>query len=553
MLDADDEVQPGIPAHPAPEPLPAPPWLVAWLPALVAVLTGLPTLLYPFGRDQGNYAYAGWVMLEGGAPYSDVFIFKPPATALVHSVALGLFGVNMTAIRILDLGWTALTAATVALLAHRLLGKRDVALFAGVMVPLLYWQVDYWNIAQTDGWLNLPCALAILAVLVGGDVLPRSRLGALGLWTLAGVLAGVAVTFKYTAAALGLPLLFAIGHVALHRGSRAWLAFPLLVLGGVIPLLSTWGWLVAVGGWDAFVDVQTELVPEYVRRTAKARTAWQAIERLFSFNQHKIDVGILWYAGVAAWIPALAQGVLRGRRGLLAVGVVGSWWAVGVTSVLTQGKYYDYHYLPLLAPTALLLGMALPLVVGWVGGFMPRVVRWGVAGLALVGIIAVTPLGARFAEAAQVVSGARTWNAYLAGEGRYNYRDYDLDEQRQLVDWLRAETAPDDHVFIWAFDPAIHIWAQRRGTTRFLYNYPFRVAWGNPTYEAELMDGLRADPPEYVIIARGDHTYGVTGNKKDSETLFRQLRPFHDFVTSGYERATVQGRYTVWRRKPGTD
>jgi len=548
-MDGDDEIEPGIPAHPRPEPVGAPPWVVAWLPALLGVIMGLPTLVYPFGRDQGNYAYAGWVLLEGGTPYADVFIFKPPATPLVHAAALGLFGVDMMSIRLLDLGWTALSAAAAALLAHRLLGRRDVALWAGALWPFLYYQVDYWNIAQTDGWLNLPCTLSLLAVLVGGDLLARSRPAALGLWLLAGVLAGGAVTFKYTAGALGLPLLFAIGHVALHRGRAAWLALPLLFVGGVLPLASTWAWLVATGGWEAFLDVQLELVPQYVRRTAKARTAWSAVERLFSFNSHKVDVAILWWSGLGAWLPALVTGVLGGRRGLLALGVVGSWWAIGVTAVLTQGKYYDYHYLPLLAPTALLLGMALPLLVGWIGGFTYKPVRWVLAGALLLGAVGITPLGGFAVDAAQVATGQRTWAEYLARERRYNYRDYDLTDQRLLVEHLRATTQPTDRVFVWAFDPAIHIWAQRRGVTRFLYNYPFRVDWGNPAYEAELMEGLRATPPEVIVIARGDHTYGVTGNRKDSERLFRELRPFRAFVLEGYERETVKGRYTVWRRK----
>lgn len=549
MSDADDEVEPGVPDHPAPEPIGRPPAIVAWLPALIAVITGLPTLIYPFGRDQGNYAYAGWVMLEGGAPYSDVFVFKPPATALVHSLALGLFGIDMQSIRILDLGWTALTATTIALLAHRLLGRRDVALAAGVAVPLLYWQVDYWNIAQTDGWLNLPSALALLAVLVGGDLLARSRPAALGLWVVAGVCAGLTVTFKYTAMSLGLPLLFAVGHVALHRGRRAWLALPALAVGGVLPLAGTWAWLVGVGAWEAFLDVQTELVPQYVQRTAKARTAWQAVERLFRFSSHKRDVAILWWAGLGAWLPAVGLSVLGGRRGVLALGVVGSWWLMGVVGVLTQGKYYDYHYLPLLGPTAILVGMGIIAMLRLPAGFVPPWARWTAAAAVVVGFIALTPLRDTVEDAAAIATGQRSWASYLRTRRQYRYRDYNLDEQRQLVVHLRSTTAPDDHVFVWAFDPAIHVWAQRRGTTRFLYNYPFRVDWGNPAYEAELLEGLRAAPPEVVVVASGDHTYGVTGSKKDSARLFRELVPLRDFVQDGYDRETRIGRYEVWRRR----
>lgn len=542
-------ITPGIPAHPRLDPLPAPPWIVAWLPALVSVLAGLPTLIYPFGRDQGNYAYAGWVLLEGGAPYSDVFVFKPPATALVHALALALFGVDMLSIRLLDLGWTALTAVAVALLAQRLIGRTSVALWAGVTVPVLYFSYDYWNLAQTDGWLNLPATLAVLGVLVGGDVWARSRPGAVALWVGAGLAAGVAVTFKYTAGLIGLPMLLAMAHAALHRGRGAWWALPSVIAGGLVPLVGTWGWLVAVGAWEAFLDVQLELVPAYVRKTAKARTVGSAIERFFSFNGHKVDVALLVWAGVGAVLPASIRAVVEGRRGLLTGLLIASWWGIGAVAVLTQGKYYDYHYLPLLAPTALLVGLALDLLVGWIGGFTWPWARLPLAGLLVVGAIAATPLGGFVSDVVEVATGQRTWEDYLARERRYRYRDYNLDEQRRLAEHLRTVTTPDERVFLWGFDPAVHVWAQRRGTTRFLYNYPFRVSWGNAAYKAELLEGLRADPPSRFIVASADATPGVTGSRKDSARLLREFRALSDFLGEGYTREVVVGRYTVYRRR----
>ena len=92
------------------------------LPTIVGAtaLCGVVSLIYPFGRDQGSYAYAGWVLLERGAPYREVFVFKPPMTPWVHAIALWLFGVNTWAIRVLDIGWNALTALTIAAIALEL-------------------------------------------------------------------------------------------------------------------------------------------------------------------------------------------------------------------------------------------------------------------------------------------------------------------------------------------------------------------------------------------------------------------------------------------------
>ena len=75
-------------------------------------------LFFPFGRDQGNYAYPAWAWLDGQMPYRDVYVFKPPATVWVHALAQLLFGHSMVAVRILDLGWTVATALCIVTLHH---------------------------------------------------------------------------------------------------------------------------------------------------------------------------------------------------------------------------------------------------------------------------------------------------------------------------------------------------------------------------------------------------------------------------------------------------
>ena len=111
-----------------------------------------------------------------------------------------------------------------------------------------------------------------------------------------------------------------------------------------------------------------------------------------------------------------------------------------------------------------------------------------------------------------------------------------------LADHLRDTTAPDERVFVWGFDPTVNVRAQRRTTSRFLYNYPFRVDWGNTDYERELMDALRADPPRVVVVAACDITYGITGTRRDSWWYFRHLAPLRAFVEEGYTLETTVGK-----------
>ena len=77
-------------------------------PALILGLSCLvlaPTVLYPWGRDQGMFAYAGHLVRGGAVPFRDFWDTKPPAIYYVYALAEAVFGYTMRAVRLLDLGY----------------------------------------------------------------------------------------------------------------------------------------------------------------------------------------------------------------------------------------------------------------------------------------------------------------------------------------------------------------------------------------------------------------------------------------------------------------
>lgn len=512
------------------------------------MLCGSVSLIYPFGRDQGSYGYAGWVLLDGGVPYRDVFVFKPPMTVVVHGLAMGLFGVNTWAIRILDVGWSALTALAVAAIALELWNRRDTAIAAGLTYPFLYYQVDYWNIAQTDGWMILPCAGAIWAVLRGGRALDQSARRAVAWWVAAGVLAGVAVLFKYTAAMIGLPMLSALAYVATARGQRAWIGLPVIALGGLLSLGVCWIWLAAAGAWPAFVDSQLGLLPSYVERRASSQTAAQAFERLIKLAGPRSDLLPLFWAGPAVFVPALLALRKGSRASWLGLSVTLTWWLVALANVVIQSKYFEYHYLPLIAPSSLLVGLATPVLLGVPLSWLRRRELRGLALIALmVTLIAVTPLGGRARDLARITTGAQPIEQYIRSRREYHYLTYDVGEIRRVSQLLQETTTPEQRVFLWGYDPTINVRSRRRTVSRFLYNYPLRVHWGNPKYEDELMQALRAKPPDVFVVSSRDRFPGITGTYRDSAAALREFQELDTFVRERYEPAEKVGRYALWR------
>jgi len=119
------------------------------------ILLGSVSLILPFGRDQGIHAFIADSVLHGAVPYKDIYNIKPPMTTVVHAAALLLFGHSMTSIRILDLILTILISLGIFAFTVKAFKQPWMALFAALLFPYQYFQVDFWNTAKpTDG---LPC------------------------------------------------------------------------------------------------------------------------------------------------------------------------------------------------------------------------------------------------------------------------------------------------------------------------------------------------------------------------------------------------------------
>ncbi len=98
-----------------------------------AALIRLRLLSIPFERDEGEYAYAGQLMLQGIPPYSVASNMKLPGTYAAHAVIMACFGETIVAVH---LGLLLVNAATILLVFF--LGKRLFGAVAGVAAAAAY-------------------------------------------------------------------------------------------------------------------------------------------------------------------------------------------------------------------------------------------------------------------------------------------------------------------------------------------------------------------------------------------------------------------------------
>jgi hypothetical protein len=87
----------------------------------------------PLERDEGEYAYAGQLMLHGVSPYASLYSMKLPGTFAAYAAILAIFGQTIAGIH---LGLLVINAATTLLVF--LLGKRLFGLLAGLVAGASY-------------------------------------------------------------------------------------------------------------------------------------------------------------------------------------------------------------------------------------------------------------------------------------------------------------------------------------------------------------------------------------------------------------------------------
>ena len=104
---------------------------ICWFAVIVIILTagGIRFRLVdvPLERDEGEYAYAGQLILEGIAPYGQVYSMKMPGIHAAYAVILAVFGQSQGSVH-----FGLLIINAVSILAIFLLAKEFFGQFAGI-------------------------------------------------------------------------------------------------------------------------------------------------------------------------------------------------------------------------------------------------------------------------------------------------------------------------------------------------------------------------------------------------------------------------------------
>src|SRR5205807_8384215 len=108
-------------------------WILIGLTILFVLFVRVRLREMPLERDEGEYAFAGQLMLQGVAPYQEVYNMKLPGTYAAYAVIMALFGQTGAGIHA---GLTLANAASILLIF--LVGRKLLDEPAGIVAAISF-------------------------------------------------------------------------------------------------------------------------------------------------------------------------------------------------------------------------------------------------------------------------------------------------------------------------------------------------------------------------------------------------------------------------------
>lgn len=297
-------------------------------------------------EDEGVYALANQLALQGAMPYRDFFFGHPPLAAYVFSPAL-LYHFNQ---------WGSPTSFMMARYFSSLLGTLSVLLVFAIAWKLggrkaalgaaAIWSVDVLVIeSNRQVMLESPLAFFSLAAVFAALMAADGRNG--GIWAIAaGLLAATAALTKVPGFMVILVVILTL--VSALRWKPALLAAG--VFAGVIVAIGLPFQLLSNG------EMLRQVLAFQVSRPADGIS--DPLQRLWSTTGDGGSAVTVILAAIGVIVIAMTMKGETRKRWLPVIG----WLALGVVLMLTSRSYYAHYYMQVAPPLALIGGAGFTLL-----------------------------------------------------------------------------------------------------------------------------------------------------------------------------------------------
>ncbi len=445
-------------------------WVALALVVLAAGLIRVRLLNVPFERDEGEYAYAGQLILSGVPPYTQLYTQKLPGTHLVYALSMAIFGQTIAGARVALLLATSATCLGVFLLGRRFLPARHAVAGAAAYALLSLSTEMLGPFGHATHFVALFGVFGLLAL--ASAIERGGELRYFG----SGFLLGIGILMKQHGVVF---LACTAVWIAVAPSARKARSLASLLLGVLAPFGLLGAWLLLSESLGSFWFWVVRYAVSY--GTMQGLTeGWENF--VFATSRIVPQAALLWL------LAACGAGLLLTRRFSRQTR-----WRLGALLVLSflgvcPGLYFREHYFLLFLPAAALLiaaAVEVAAAVRSVGSWLAPTLLLLACGQALWAQREIL-----FRAAPEDVS-------------RLVYGPDLFPESVEIGRYLRAHTAPDDTLVVFGSEPQIFFYARRRSATGFVFVYPLMQRHRDTRRLQETMvREVESRRPAYAVLVK---------------------------------------------------
>jgi hypothetical protein len=452
-------------------------WILGVIVFGVVIAIRIRLLGIPLERDEGEYAYAGQLILQGVPPYKLAYNMKFPGTYAAYAVIMSIAGQTVTGIH---LGLLLVNAATVVLIFF--LGRRLMNSTVGLAAAISYAVLSVSP--SVLGFAGHATHFVLLPVLAGTLLLFDST-GRQGLGRLfaGGLLFGVGLLMKQPALFF---VLFGTVYLVASDLFRRTGAKRILVrgltfgAGAVLPLAITCFLIWRIGLFERFWFWTIDYAAEY-----GGLVSFSQAQQLFAYSASEVTS-----AGWPIWV-------------LAGIGLVLGLWTQGTRSAtifllgfllfsvlaLCPGFYFRLHYFILVLPAVSLLGgVAISTLSDLIAH---RLVVLRLAPILILGIALTWPI---------ITERKFFFEVSAADASQMIYPESPFAESIRIGEYLREHTSPTDTIAVLGSEPQIYFYSNRHSATGYIYTYGLMEAQKYASHmQREMIREIERVRPKFLI------------------------------------------------------
>ena len=449
----------------------------------------------PLERDEGEYAYAGQLILQGVPPYQEVFNMKLPGIYAAYAFFMAILGQTHQGIHLALLIVNAITIILIYFLAKHIVNQPCALISAAGFAVLSLGQSVQGVYAHAEHFVIMFAMGGLLLMLRGLATENPVKL------FLAGVLLCLGFMMKQHGIAFIALALVYIAYDSLRKRPILWRELMMrlfTVAGGVLTVLAILCMIMIwTGVFSAFRFWTIDYASTYITQIP-INKAWSIF--ITSFKPIVFSAPLLWIL-VGAGFLALAKesGITRPYKFFLLI------FAVFSILSICPGFYFRGHYFVLLLPWAgVFAGITIYVLIDFISKFSSReIIRYGAPVL----LVAICLFQSIYKQRDYL------FNMTYFQISRSTCWLNPFHESLNIAEFLKGHTGPEDRIAIFGSEPQIFFYSKRRSASSYIYMYPMMEKHDFAlSMQKDFIKNVEATNPKYILYVNVPTSWLMTKN-----------------------------------------